>query len=89
MKQLTLDDVVGTFDYKAKSTAERFLAKPSVITSYEVHFYDREERQKLDCFDADTESEAWNAAVEEHGKGIQKIKIKHSNRTRAEFLALD
>ncbi|PDZ06560.1 hypothetical protein CON03_07075 [Bacillus cereus] len=89
MKQLTLDDVVGTFDYKAKSTAERFLAKPSVITSYEVHFYDREERQKLDCFDADTESEAWNAAVEEHGKGIQKIEIKRSNRTRAEFLALD
>ncbi|PFS53506.1 hypothetical protein COK41_29000 [Bacillus cereus] len=89
MKQLTLDDVVGTFDYKAKSTAEQFLAKPSVITSYEVHFYDREERQKLDCFDADTESEAWNAAVEEHGKGIQKIEIKRSNRTRAEFLALD
>ncbi|WP_242255079.1 hypothetical protein [Bacillus cereus group sp. BfR-BA-01379] len=89
MKQLTLDDVVGTFDYKAKSTAEKFLAKPSVITSYEVHFYDREERQKLDCFDADNESEAWDAAIEEHGKGIQKIKIKHSKRTRAEFLALD
>ncbi|MGQ8826926.1 hypothetical protein ACUTUE_27160 [Bacillus sp. NA_146.1] len=89
MKQLTLDDVVGTFDYKAKSTAERFLAKPSVITSYEVHFYDREERQKLDCFDADTEIEAWDEAIKEHGKGIQKIEIKHSNRTRAEFLALD
>ncbi|PRT35462.1 hypothetical protein [Bacillus wiedmannii] len=89
MKQLTLDDVVGTFDYKAKSTAEQFLAKPSVITSYEVHFYDREERQKLDCFDADTESEAWDEAIKEHGKGIQKIEIKLSNRTRAEFLALD
>ncbi|PFB24090.1 hypothetical protein [Bacillus cereus] len=89
MKQLTLEDVVGTFDYKAKSTAEQFLATSSVITSYEVHFYDREERQKLDCFDADTEIEAWNAAIKEHGKGIQKIEIKHSNRTRAEFLALD
>ncbi|MEK3933608.1 hypothetical protein [Bacillus sp. FSL R7-0642] len=89
MKQLTLEDVVGSFDYKAKSTAEQFLAKSSVITSYEVHFYDKEERQKLDCFDADTESEAWNEAIEEHGKGIQKIEIKHSNRTRAEFLALD
>ncbi|WP_242276686.1 hypothetical protein [Bacillus cereus group sp. BfR-BA-01445] len=89
MKQLTLEDVVGTFDYKAKSTAEQFQAIPSVITSYEVHFFDQDERQKMDCFDTDTEGEAWNAAVEEHGKGIQKIEIKHSNRTRAEFLALD
>ncbi|MRB24281.1 hypothetical protein GH839_25880 [Bacillus thuringiensis] len=89
MKQLTLEDVVGTFDYKAKSTAEQFLSTPSAITSYEVHFFDQDERQKMDCFDTDTEGEAWNAAVEEHGKGIQKIEIKHSNRTRAEFLALD
>lgn len=89
MKQLTLEDVVGSFDYKAKSTAERFLAKPSAITSYEVHFYDQDEKQKMDCFDTDTESEAWNAAIEEHGKGIQKIEITRSNRTRAEFLALD
>ncbi|HDR8502396.1 hypothetical protein OCB08_21900 [Bacillus cereus] len=89
MKQLTLEDVVGSFDYAARSTAEQFLAKPSVITSYEVHFFDQDEKQKMDCFDTDTESEAWNAAIEEHGKGIQKIEIKHSNRTRAEFLALD
>ncbi|MDA2440070.1 hypothetical protein PDN50_28175 [Bacillus cereus] len=89
MKQLTLEDVVGSFDYTAKSTAERFLAKSSVITSYEVHFYDQDEKQKMDCFDAKTESEAWDAAIEEHGKGIQEIEIKHSNRTRAEFLALD
>ncbi|HDR8199893.1 TPA: hypothetical protein QC291_001532 [Bacillus cereus] len=89
MKQLTLEDVVGSFDYTAKSTAEQFLAKPSVITSYEVHFYDQDEKQKMDCFDTNTESKAWNAALEEHGKGIQKIEIKRSNRTRAEFLALD
>ncbi|AMR06387.1 MULTISPECIES: hypothetical protein [Bacillus cereus group] len=89
MKQLTLEDVVGSFDYAARSTAEQFLAKPSVITSYEVHFFDQDEKQKMDCFDTKTESEAWNAAIEEHGKGIQKIEIKHSNRTRAEFLALD
>lgn len=89
MKQLTLEDVVGSFDYAARSTAERFLAKPSVITSYEVHFFDQDEKQKMDCFDTKTESEAWNAAIEEHGKGIQKIEIKYSNRTRAEFLALD
>lgn len=43
----------------------------------------------MDCFDTNTESKAWNAALEEHGKGIQKIEIKRSNRTRAEFLALD
>ncbi|HDR4446656.1 TPA: hypothetical protein QCQ07_005170 [Bacillus cereus] len=89
MKQLTLEDVVGSFDYTSKSTAEQFLAKPSVITSYEVHFYDQDEKQKMDCFDTNTESKAWNAALEEHGKGIQKIEIKRSNRTRAEFLALD
>ncbi|MGN4759708.1 hypothetical protein ACTFRK_28200 [Bacillus cereus group sp. MYBK227-2] len=89
MKQLTLEDVVGSFDYAARSTAEQFLAKPSVITSYEVHFFDQDEKQKMDCFDTKTESEAWNAAIEEHGKGIQKIEIKYSNRTRAEFLALD
>lgn len=89
MKQLTLEDVVGSFDYAAKSTAEQFLAKPSVITSYEVHFFDQDEKQKMDCFDTTTESEAWNEAINEHGKGIQKIEIKHSNRTRAEFLALD
>lgn len=39
----------------------------------------------MDCFDAKTEVEAWNAALEEHGKCIQKIRITHSNRTRTEF----
>ncbi|MEK4773973.1 hypothetical protein MKY31_27330 [Bacillus sp. FSL M8-0139] len=57
--------------------------------SFEVHFYDKEERQKMDCFDAKTEVEAWNAAIEEHGNGIQKIRVIFSDRTRAEFLALD
>ncbi|MEN3130354.1 MULTISPECIES: hypothetical protein [Bacillus cereus group] len=84
MKQLTIDDVIGSFCYNAISTSEKFLNP-----SFEVHFYDKEERQKLDCFDAKTEVEAWNAAIEEHGKGIQKIRINFSDRTRAEFLALD
>ncbi|MGE6365178.1 hypothetical protein ACQKD9_15480 [Bacillus paramycoides] len=84
MKQLTIDDVIGSFNYNAISTSEKFLN-----SSYEVHFYDKEERQKMDCFDSKTESEAWNATIEEHGKGIQKIRITYSNRTRAEFLALD
>lgn len=84
MKQLTIDDLMGSFCYNAISTSEKFLNP-----SFEVHFYDKEERQKMDCFDAKTEVEAWNAALEEHGKVIQKIRITYSNRTRAEFLALD
>ncbi|HDR4483522.1 TPA: hypothetical protein QCQ09_005227 [Bacillus cereus] len=90
MRQLTLEDVVGSFDYTATSTAERFLANPIVITpTYEVHFYDQDERQKIDWFDVKSESEAWSAAVKEHGKGIQKIEIKRSERTRKEIMALD
>lgn len=84
MKQLTIDDLMGSFCYNAISTSEKFLNP-----SFEVHFYDKEERQKMDCFDAKTEVEAWNAAIEEHGNRIQKIMITFSDRTRAEFLALD
>ncbi|PEY19552.1 hypothetical protein CN340_25880 [Bacillus anthracis] len=87
MKQLTLEDVVGSFDYAATSTADRFL-QHSVIT-YEVHFYDQDERQKIDWFDVETEDEAWSMAVKEHGKGIQKIMITISNRTRDEIMSLD
>ena len=43
----------------------------------------------MDCFDAKNENEAWEATLKEHGKGIQKIRINYSNRSRAEFLALD
>ncbi|MGF9852069.1 hypothetical protein ABHN09_10830 [Bacillus paramobilis] len=89
MKQLTLEDVVGNFDYAAKTTAERFLAKTPVITTYAVEFYDKEEKQRIDWFDVNTESEAWSAAVKEHGKGIQKIGINRSERTRKEIMALD
>lgn len=89
MKQLTLEDVVGSFDYKAKSTSEQFLAKTPVITTYAVEFYDKEEKQRIDWFDVNTESEAWSAAVKEHGKGIQKIGITRSKRSRDEIMALD
>lgn len=89
MKQLTLEDVVGSFDYKAKSTSEQFLAKTPVITTYAVEFYDKEEKQRIDWFDVKTESEAWSAAVKEHGKGIRKIGITISDRTRDEIMALD
>ncbi|MED3540012.1 hypothetical protein ABEX53_28725 [Bacillus toyonensis] len=84
MKQLTIDDVIGSFNYNAISTSEKFLNP-----SYEVHFYDKEERQKMDCFDARSEAEAWNSTLEEHGNGIRKIRITYSKRTRTEFLALD
>jgi len=84
MKQLTMDDVIGGFCYNAINTSEKFLNP-----SFEVHFYDKEERQKMDCFDAKNETEAWNATLEEHGKCIQKIRVTYSNRNRAEFLALD
>lgn len=89
MKQLTLEDVVGSFDYAATSTSERFLAKTPVITTYAVEFYDKEEKQRIDWFDVKTESEAWSVAVKEHGKGIQKIGITRSDRTRDEIMALD
>ncbi|MFE8096007.1 hypothetical protein [Bacillus toyonensis] len=89
MKQLTLEDVVGSFDYAATSTSERFLAKTPVITTYAVEFYDKEEKQRIDWFDVKTESEAWSAAVKEHGKVIQKIGITRSDRTRDEIMALD
>ncbi|ARJ26100.1 hypothetical protein B7492_34290 (plasmid) [Bacillus mycoides] len=89
MKQLTLEDVVGSFDYAATSTSERFLAKTPVITTYAVEFYDKEEKQRIDWFDVKTESEAWSAAVKEYGKGIQKIGITRSDRTRDEIMALD
>lgn len=89
MKQLTLEDVVGSFDYAATSTSERFLAKTPVITTYAVEFYDKEEKQRIDWFDVKTESEAWSTAVKEHGKGIQKIGITRSERTRDEIMALD
>ncbi|CAM4099740.1 hypothetical protein BAQ48_00285 [Bacillus luti] len=87
MKQLTLEDVVGSFDYTATSTADRFL-QHSVIT-YEVHFYDQDERQKIDWFDVETEDEAWSMTVKEHGKGVQNIRVTVSNRTREEIMALD
>jgi hypothetical protein len=88
MKHLTLDDVVGSFNYSATSTAEKFL-QHSVITTYAVEFYDKEEKQRIDWFDVKTESGAWSAAVKEHGKGIQKIKVNRSERTRKEIMELD
>lgn len=87
MKQLTLEDVVGSFDYSAKSTAERFLAKPSVIT-YSVEFYDKDDKWKLRWFEAKSESEAVGMAKDKYGR-IQIIDTYISDRTLAEIMELD
>lgn len=57
MKQLTLEDVVGSFDYSATNTAEKFLKRNSVMT-YSIEFYDKDEKWKLRWFEAKSESEA-------------------------------
>ncbi|PHF05486.1 hypothetical protein [Bacillus wiedmannii] len=82
-----LKNSYGSNDSYATSTAEKFL-QHNVIT-YEVHFYDQDKRQKIDWFDVETEGEAWSTAVKEHGKGIQKIRVIISNRTRDEIMSLD
>jgi len=87
MKQLTLEDVVGSFDYAAKSTAEQFLAKPSVLT-YSVEFYDKDDKWKLRWFEAKSESEAVGMAKDKYGR-IQVIDTYISDRSLAEIMALD
>ncbi|MEW9575841.1 hypothetical protein U9K47_10405 [Bacillus toyonensis] len=87
MKQLTLEDVVGSFDYSAKSTAERFLAKTSAITTYSVDFY-KDQRQSIDWFEAKTKSEAEGMARKKYGK-IQIVNTHISERTLKEIMELD
>jgi len=86
--QLSFDDILGTFDYKAKSTAEQFLAKPSVITTYAIDFYDKDLRQKLRWFEAKTKSEAEGMAKKKYGE-IQIVNTYISDRTLKEIMELD
>ncbi|PFA75850.1 hypothetical protein [Bacillus cereus] len=88
MKQLTLEDVVGSFDYTAKSTAEKFLAKPQGIPTYAVDFFDKDLRQKLRWFEANTKSEAEGMAKKKYGE-IQIIDTYISDRTLKEIMELD
>lgn len=88
MKQLTLEDVVGTFDYKAKSTTEQFLAKPQGIPTYAVDFYDKDLRQKLRWFEAKTKSEAEDMARKKYGE-IQIVNTYISDRSLKEIMELD
>ncbi|PEQ01533.1 hypothetical protein CN587_25245 [Bacillus wiedmannii] len=85
--QLSFDDILGTFDYKAKSTAEQFLAKPSVIT-YSVEFYDKDDKWKLRWFEAKSESEAVGMAKDKYGL-IEIINTYISDRTLQEIMELD
>ncbi len=87
MKQLTLEDVVGSLDYTATNTAEKFLKRNSVMT-YSVEFYDKDEKWKLRWFEAKSESEAIEMAKQKYGK-IQIITTYISDRTLEEIMNLD
>lgn len=87
MKQLTLEDVVGSFDYTATNTAEKFLKRNSVMT-YSVEFYDKDEKWKLRWFETKSESEAIEMAKQKYGK-IQIITTYISDRTLEEIMNLD
>ncbi|MGX5475970.1 hypothetical protein [Bacillus toyonensis] len=85
--QLSFDDILGTFDYKARSTAEQFLAKTSVIATYSVDFY-KDQRQSIDWFEAKTKSEAEGMAKKKYGK-IQIVNTYISDRSLKEIMELD
>jgi hypothetical protein len=87
MKQLTLEDLVGSFDYTATNTAEKFLKRNSVMT-YSIEFYDKDEKWKLRWFKANSESEAIEMAKQKYGK-IQIITTYISDRTLEEIMNLD
>ncbi|MBE7105184.1 hypothetical protein FT637_19720 [Bacillus cereus] len=87
MKQLTLEDVVGSFDYTATSTAKKFLKRNSVMT-YSIEFYDKNEKWKLRWFEAKLESDAIEMAKKKYGK-IQIINTYISDRTLEEIMHLD
>ncbi len=88
MKQLTLEDVVGSFDYAAKSTSNNFLQCVTSVITYSVEFYDKDDKWKLRWFEAKSESEAVGMAKDKYGR-IQIINTYISDRTLAELMALN
>ncbi|WP_426981281.1 hypothetical protein [Bacillus pseudomycoides] len=88
MKQLTLEDVVGSFDYSAKSTADKFLQRDTSVITYSIEFYDKDEKWKLRWFEAKSESEAVGMAKAKYGQ-IQIINTYISDRSLAEIMELD
>lgn len=89
MKQLTIEDVIGSHDYQAKSTVEKFLAKTKTVPTYTVDFFDKNKRQILDWFEVNSELEAEGAAKGKHGYEIQIVRIYVSDRSLQEIMALD
>ncbi|MFB5552248.1 hypothetical protein ACE41B_24680 [Bacillus cereus] len=87
MKQLTLEDVVGSFDYTATSTADKFLKRNSIMT-YSVEFYDKDKKWKLRWFDAKSGGAAIEMAIKKYGN-IQIITTHISDRTLEEIMNLD
>ncbi|PFZ08414.1 hypothetical protein COL60_16440 [Bacillus pseudomycoides] len=88
MKQLTLEDVVGSFDYRAKSTADKFLQRVTSVMTYSVEFYDVDGKWKLRWFEAKSESEAVGMAKDKYGR-IEIINTYISDRTLEEIMNLD
>ncbi|PEU05198.1 hypothetical protein COK06_12980 [Bacillus cereus] len=88
MKQLTLEDVVGSFDYSAKSTSDKFLQRDTSVITYSVEFYDKDDKWKLRWFEAKSESEAVGMAKDKYGR-IQIINTYISDRSLAEIMELD
>lgn len=88
VSQLSFDDILGTFDYKAKSTSEQFLAKTQGIPTYTVDFFDKDQRQKLRWFEAKTKSEAEGMAKKKYGQ-IQIVNTYISDRSLKEIMELD
>ncbi|MED1304577.1 hypothetical protein BK704_34770 [[Bacillus thuringiensis] serovar konkukian] len=86
--QLSLEDILGPSNCEAKSTSEQFLAKTQGIPTYAVDFYDKDLRQKLRWFEAETKSEAEGMARKKYGK-IQIVNIYISDRTLKEIMELD
>ncbi|RAN79497.1 hypothetical protein [Bacillus sp. SRB_331] len=88
MKQLTLEDVVGSFEYAAKSTSDKFLQRDTSVITYSVEFYDKDDKWKIRWFEAKSESAAVGMAKDKYGR-IQIINTYISDRTLAEIMALD
>ncbi|WP_336993095.1 hypothetical protein [Bacillus toyonensis] len=87
MKQLTLEGVVGSFNYTETSTVDKFLKRNSAMT-YSVEFYEKDEKWKLRRFEAKSESEAIEMAKEKYGK-IEIITTYISDRTLEGIIHLD
>lgn len=88
MKQLTLEDVVGSFDYAAKSTSDKFLQSNTSVITYAIEFYDMDGKWKLRWFEAKSENEAVGMAKDKYGR-IQVIDTYISDRSLEEIMALD